>query len=603
MTSNNHTTYSQLIQPITSEENLPLLSPEQPYQQNIFKRLSGINIIPRQLCLPSKSAVLILFWTAVVSAIYKTVEETALYVLADISHNGHRSKDSHGIIYAYLAFVMIHLLYPFAGFLADVHCGRYKMVIISLVLLLCGNGLLCVLSILIFTGVVKEHLYSIQNAQYYFFTLGAGLLFLITGLSSYQANIVQLGLDQLLDAPSEYLGLFVHWLEVFTEIGFFIPRPIFVLFEDCSEYTATYKTALSLPFVFFFGVLLLLLFGCWKRYWFYTESGKINPYKMVLKVLNFTRKHKYPLNRSAFTYGGDEDPSRIDFAKSKYGGPFTTEQVEDVKTFFKIIAMLLAIGPIFFLEIPLGPLFDEFAHHIGRDISQAQECSSIWVTMFCNTSVLRSLAAITAFPIYIWVIYCVLRRCIPRTLVRIWIGELLFLIGIATLFFVDLAGHAEYYSRNNKSAGCMFVRNDSNHSFHLELPWSLNILPAFLIEVAVGLTITTTFEFISAQSPHFMKGFLIGIFYVIRGTFKFLGTISMLPFSLSIIWNGDYINTHMPPITNCGFGYFLLNFVVGFVSFLLFSVAAKRYKCRERDDPPFKQIIVERVWADALLRN
>ena len=539
-----------------------------------------------------------------VSAIYKTVEETALHIFDTKHLLG--SKDTTGILFVYLVFVLIHLLYPIAGFIADVYSGRYKTVFISLVMLLGGCGFLSITSLLIFTGpgVGQDpfHLLA-KNAPYYFFTLSIGMLFLITGLSGYQANIVQLGLDQLLDAPSEYLGLFVHWLNVFAEIGFFIPRPIFVLFDECNANDTVYKTVLSLPFVFLLSVFLLLLFGCWKRHWFYTELGKINPYKMILKVLNFARKHKYPLRRSAFTYGSDEEPSRIDFAKRKYGGPFTTEQVEDVKTLFKILAMLLAIGPIFFLEIPLGPLFTNFVQHTGSKMSTNydQKCISTWASViFHDNTIVRNLAALTLFPTYIWLIYCVLRRCIPRTLVRIWIGQLLFFLGATTLFIVDFTGHAEYYAKNYESAACLFIRNDSNHSFNLDMPWAVNIVPAFLMETAVALVLTTTFEFISAQSPHFMKGLLIGVFYAIRGMFKFIATIATVPFSLSVIWTSDYMETHLPPITNCGFGYLLLNTTVGFISLVVFTIAATQYKYRERDDPPFKQIIVERVWADDL---
>ena len=47
--------------------------------------------------------------------------------------------------------------------------------------------------------------------------------------------------------------------------------------------------------------------------------------------------------RSAFTFCEEIIPSCIDFGKSKYGGPFTTEQVEDVKTFFKIVRIALII--------------------------------------------------------------------------------------------------------------------------------------------------------------------------------------------------------------------------------------------------------------------
>ena len=63
-----------------------------------------------------------------------------------------------------------------------------------------------------------------------------------------------------------------------------------------------------------------------------------NPFKTVYGVIKYAIKHKTPRQRSAFTYTGeDEPPSRIDFGKSKYGGPFTTEQVEDVKTFFRLL--------------------------------------------------------------------------------------------------------------------------------------------------------------------------------------------------------------------------------------------------------------------------
>ena len=59
-----------------------------------------------------------------------------------------------------------------------------------------------------------------------------------------------------------------------------------------------------------------------------------NPFKLIYKVLHYAIKNKRPQHRSAFTYCEDELPSRIDFGKSKYGGSFTTEQMEDVKTFF-----------------------------------------------------------------------------------------------------------------------------------------------------------------------------------------------------------------------------------------------------------------------------
>ena len=68
-----------------------------------------------------------------------------------------------------------------------------------------------------------------------------------------------------------------------------------------------------------------------------------NPVKLIVKVLNYARKNKYPRLRSALTYWEESAPSRLDLGKDKYGGPFTEEEVEDVKTFFRFVPLLVCI--------------------------------------------------------------------------------------------------------------------------------------------------------------------------------------------------------------------------------------------------------------------
>ena len=36
-------------------------------------------------------------------------------------------------------------------------------------------------------------------------------------------------------------------------------------------------------------------------------------------------------------------PGHLDLGKEKYGGPFTNEKVENVKTFFSIVVVLLSL--------------------------------------------------------------------------------------------------------------------------------------------------------------------------------------------------------------------------------------------------------------------
>ena len=50
----------------------------------------------------------------------------------------------------------------------------------------------------------------------------------------------------------------------------------------------------------------------------------------IFRVLNYARKTKYPEHHSAFTYIDEEEPSRLDYGKHKFGGPFTEEEVEYV---------------------------------------------------------------------------------------------------------------------------------------------------------------------------------------------------------------------------------------------------------------------------------
>uniref|UniRef100_A0A1X7VPM4 Uncharacterized protein n=1 Tax=Amphimedon queenslandica TaxID=400682 RepID=A0A1X7VPM4_AMPQE len=56
----------------------------------------------------------------------------------------------------------------------------------------------------------------------------------------------------------------------------------------------------------------------------------------------------------ALTYWEEEAPSRLDLGKDKYGGPFTEEEVEDVKTVFRLLLLfhLLVIKVCCYKYIP-----------------------------------------------------------------------------------------------------------------------------------------------------------------------------------------------------------------------------------------------------------
>ena len=134
----------------------------------------------------------------------------------------------------------------------------------------------------------------------------------------------------------------------------------------------------------------------------YIQKAGLNPFKNVYKVLKYSWKHKIPENRSALTYWEEDIPRRIDLGKNKYGGPFTNEEVEDTKTFLRILPLLLCL----------------FGYHLAGDGYSAPEqlqrtsCPSLPVLLLIviNPLHLSTLVAVVGIPLYRLVIVKVIPR-------------------------------------------------------------------------------------------------------------------------------------------------------------------------------------------------
>ena len=132
-----------------------------------------------------------------------------------------------------------------------------------------------------------------------------------------------------------------------------------------------------------------------------------NPFKLVYQVLKYAIRNKRPRCRSAFTYCEDELPSRIAFGKSKYGGPFTTEQVEYVKAIFRLL-------PIAFLGCTLlSTVFavDQLSNRINELIySQTpnKPTAECYLNNFYTSTTITTAGIL--MPLYELVVYPVLRK-------------------------------------------------------------------------------------------------------------------------------------------------------------------------------------------------
>ena len=553
----------------------------------------------KRLCLPSKAAILILLWTIIVGAIYNNLVGFSALIVMSIAPSNTNLSVYDPLPYAILAMVM--MFYPLSGFIADVCCGRLKTVVVSLIFLL-SCWILVSISIAVLDSMSGHVSLRITHDQgILMIILGMLSLFaFIIGLAGYQANFIQLGLDQLFEAPSQYLGLFVHyaiWAFRLGSVHFLINYLMFTCVNRKVKVALVYIQVLII-----LSMIILLLISYWKRRWFHSEPGHQNPYKTVYNILKFAKSHKHPLRRSAFTHCDNYIPSRLDFAKERFGGPFTTEQVENVKTFFRILLVLFAIGPVFALEVPssyfIAPLF---GLHFHRFIQNKQDYCSGKALMqsVIEAASLYVLPALLLFPMCLLAILPLLRKNMLKLFTRLGIGIFLCLLGVVCFLVTDITGHVLNISNSSNHTQCVFQVTFSPtgkvtyHSFNMH--WGVLIPPSLLFGIGPLLVIATTLEFISAQSPQSMKGLLVGVFFAIRGLFQFLNSIVIIPLSLKQPWASKEMIDH-PPVTNCGFVYLALTSVTGLIGLILFSLAAKKYKYRTRDEGIFRQQVVEDIY-------
>ena len=523
------------------------------------------------------------------SLFYSTIINTLTELGCLYDKMGQTSLILHSIL------ALFGLFYPISGFLADVYCGRYRIIFASVCLMFAACLILTLCDALMITiiegGSINyfQHYSSMQSWVKTFLVII--IVVFLFGLTGYQAKFIPFGLDQLLEAPSSSLALFIHWVIWADSIGKLIIQILSAVYiceakSHIANTTAkrhiTGYGSLILTALNFFVILSL------KYCDFFSESGRLNPYKVIYKVLNFARKHKYPFQRSAFTYCDDELPSRIDFAKERFGGPFTTEQVEDVKTVLRILLVFVVLGTVFVLDVPTSNIVSFlFGIHISGEQSSAlnHSCSSRFILLTKGS--LQNLVSVIILPLYVWIIFSALRRYAPSIFSRLILAVILHLLGVVSMLCIDLVGHhiAEE-SGNADDSMCMFIHISNPHLIHLH--WSALLLPGILIGVGKPLVMATSFEFISAQSPSTMKGLLVGVFFCIRAVYQLISGLALIPFSSESLWDSDHMREH-PPVTNCGFGYLLFTCVVALIGLILLLVVARRYKYRERDDRPYDQ--------------
>ena len=300
-------------------------------------------------------------------------------------------------------------------------------------------------------------------------------------------------------------------------------------------------------------------------------------------MLKYSWNHKVPEHRSAFTYWEEDIPRRIDLGKNKYGGPFTNEEVEDTKTFLRILPLLLCL----------------FGYHLAGDGYSAPDqlqrtsCPSLPVLLLIvlNPLHMSTLVVVVGIPLYRLIINKCSRYITKfRMLTKMWIGLYLSLVQVV-LYIIVVINHDTKYWLQHSSIPCFL---DTYHSYRYSLgvvcyrirfESTLNIscettdnpvdntylwfiIPQLLNGLTSLLVSMTVFEFICAQAPRTTQGLLIGLWYATFSIrYLLVGLVDAFLFQRTswLVFQGVKV--------------FLI-----LVSLVLFSCLSRRYRYRQRDE-------------------
>ena len=378
-----------------------------------------------------------------------------------------------------LNFVIV-ILAPFIGWLADVKFGRYRIVKFGSILSFSAS---IVLYFALLTGGNK----SLLSISLY----SVALVFQLICLTCFAAAMLPFITDQLVGATSDELSMVVQWYVWGYALGLSLSEAIafLVIAPNYEVVNVGLAGIVAVP------LAVIIISDSLCQHWLDKTHKVTNPIKLIIQVLNYTRKHRYPERRSAFTYIDEEQPTRIDYGKEKFGGPFTEEEVEDVKTVLRLVPLVISLSLFEVADVLPENLFNpNTVLHNALDIE-----------------IDARLLLLLMIPVYRFLLHRFIHRYTPSMLNSLAIGLVLCIVGYIALEalvikrVVDFDDVQSYLSCNITTA---------RPAYYAKWYWKLG--PYLLYGIGKTILKVLLYELTIAQSPDKMKGLIIGIMLAFR---------------------------------------------------------------------------------------
>jgi len=472
---------------------------------------------------------------------------------------------------------------PVTGWLAQVHTSRYKMVSYS--------------SRFTWGIAIVLNLYLVLNSPTDIHSLAYSVpkksleLLACLGFAGALISNIQLGLDQMTDASSADISSYICWTVWLYSLAYCL----MAFTQHC--FCEIYTMGLSF-FLVSCALTVIVLTDILFHHWLIKEPVTSDPLKHIYRVLAYAAKNKHPRLRSAFTFWEDEPYSRIDLGKTKYGGPFTTEQVEDVKSFFQILKILLMGGVVMAMYSLQNPSYTKLMNHYAdkkftefcNEGSSGSDSTSSYLSSCYDrlmVSHFHHAAIVLIVPVVELALNPLFRRCCAwYSNAGIWsrVTASVFILWICTMqvLMLEVVAHAHYNHRANATT-CLLYSDQRDLAHHEQLPHYWLLLPQIFYGVSYYLACTSAYKFIIAQGPYSMRSQLIGLLFMSFGLFSAIFLVSGLALLKVLRKKLQH--------RSCGVWYYSGMAVFVFLLLCLVVVLRRNYSPRRRDEDVHNQQI------------
>ena len=469
-------------------------------------------------------------------------------------------------------FVFYYLTFPIAGWLADAKFGRQKVITMSIWLMWWGLLIMVPVLLLLTPNPILLLKYPYQcNEKNYILPIGgtflcASMILFYVGAAGFLPNSLPFIVDQLTDMSSSWVSSYIRLYAWAQYLGYFLGTFPLVFYNISARRPPLVIVAVILLFIH--SIVVIANIFC--QTLFTQSQGYDDPYKTVFRVVNFARKHKVPIRRSAMTYCETSLPGRLDLGKKKYGGPFTNEEVENVKTFFRIAVVLLSL---FGYYISYSGAFNQLPNFVTCFNTK----TSMIVIQYHVPRLTHRMVAILLIPTLEFIVHCCMASKFEYFLKKsfVWIGVGILLLSISNGALSALTASAVHNGTVNTTDSAVNESTGNTMVFTKLLLHDAGLIqiPSFFFGLAEVMVYTSALYLICCQAPTSMRGMLIGVFFLARGCFNtavdsLYSFVSRSPLHCSsFLW--------------CS--WFTLA-IVGAASIPVYVVVARRYKRRERQE-------------------